>query len=250
MTDRPVLCSAAKRVLAVLEKEIRRLQHGKDLGTLEGINPFYAVDSVGVAYRLDLRPLLERSDIAQRMAGGIEAFPDITESMPALIRPLERIYRPRGLEQTTMHVLRNLEWYISGSRQGHRPRTMLWPVVWSLILLAFLGGITLLSSINAGHFKFPFPFFQFWYGFAGLFGAIGMIGKGGFISGENPNSSRHLVNAMELYRVLYTTYTGYEPAEPSPYNPRQSFSTSLGANLRTGVELAQERAAELRRERN
>ena len=70
----------------------------------------------GARYSLWLRDRLARSDIAQRLAGGIGSLPDVAEALPQWARPLERLQRPVTLEQTTWYVIRHLEWLLDPSK--------------------------------------------------------------------------------------------------------------------------------------
>jgi hypothetical protein len=81
-------------------------------GSRQALEHPYFEPAIGtVEWRL-LRAGLERAGLAQAIAAGNYALPNIYESVPRLWRGVAQNYRPRKPEDVALHVLTHLGWYL------------------------------------------------------------------------------------------------------------------------------------------
>ncbi len=195
-----VSSTGALRAIEVLEQEIRRFNR-------QPLAEQYLRERGLGKYRSWIRRHLEQSDLSQRLPCGLEAFPDLTAALPWIIQPLERCFKHRSVEQVTLHLARNLEWYLEPTSKA--PTNMAWQVGGTLgMLVVFLVSWAISSSLGG-----VFPLWGF-FGplFIGAVNAGNAVKLGGF-SGESPSHERYLIHVMELHRYLSRAYSDVYGAE-------------------------------------
>ncbi|MCC7478797.1 hypothetical protein IT575_10110 [bacterium] len=199
---REVSSKGAQRALKALERLIAKIRHVEGVSDFNLLHQAYQFSPQGIGYRNFLQQKLAGSDIALRLMDGLDAFPDIVESMPPLLRPLERLFMPRTLEQTACYLARHLAWYLDPKRD--KPRyglSRLWP------LLDLLIGIAL---ITFSLMRFPDYLWLMLLGlgsFLSMFIRLHFVGQGGLLLGADPSSEDFHINALELYRYLHAAWS-------------------------------------------
>lgn len=150
-----------------------------------------------------LQARLEASDLAARLASGLDMLPDISDEYPWFVRPIEAAMRPRTLKQLTWHVIQYLDWYLDPQLYSPISRTarLLASKLWNI---AFLIGLVLLFTLVIHRHSPSF----FWYsGFSSLIGLIQIARRYPFAlirDGKELNELK--VNAIEFYFYVREAY--------------------------------------------
>lgn len=146
--------------------------------------------------RLKIRRRLERSQLAQRIAGGADMLPSIEDYMPLLLRPfLNRTYRRRP-GTLAVHVMEHLRWYLCPPRQVvmrelsilNPPRSML---------------IFLLGSVLLGALAIIIDGARVFFGGAAVLLLLGWIICGLEYTGQVQDYD---IRCAEFFRYLVDTY--------------------------------------------
>jgi len=157
-------------------------------------------------YQQAVQSLLQRSDLAQRMAYGMDMLPDIHAQMPWLVRSLKRLYRPRTIEQLVMHVSQNLDWYLGATTQSELRRVTK-RIRWEGIARATFFGLSLGAMLFLW-MSFP-PELLGWLPLLIVATVLismipALLAYGGSLGrlGHTPVLTREGVNATEFYFYL------------------------------------------------
>jgi hypothetical protein len=78
-----------------------------ELLSSSGFEPGQAWDNASLGVRL------KRSGIAEYLPGGLSMLPDVTRSMPWLVRQLAFLNQPRSTKAMARHLLYYLDWYLN-----------------------------------------------------------------------------------------------------------------------------------------
>ncbi len=166
-------------------------------------------------YRLWVRRRLREDNFFARIGAGIDMFPDIRNSLPAIQQWLENQNRPVKLPAMIRHMCRNLEWYLQpDSRPVYSrelPKQFFRLVASSVVclisfyltysfgdqtdlsrLLVTLSGLTALGAmLMAVYFSLR---------------TLAELANYGTACGEKPGSMKYTINAAELYLYLIELY--------------------------------------------
>jgi hypothetical protein len=150
-----------------------------------------------LTYQRWVREQLAHSQLAQCIATGVDALPDLADSLPAPIAWTFRMLRPRALRDMPQHLVLFLEWYLNPAcaeplAQRALANTALFAAI-GLTLLVVVISNGLLRPIEAVLLLLllaPLPTSLVW-----------MVGMG-----AANNKHKQQINATELYWYLRQAY--------------------------------------------
>lgn len=184
-----------------------------DPGSLIESSSFEVAEQLS-RYRDWLRSSLAASGLAQRLAAGLEAFPDITAELRWPARQLAQLARPRNYRDLTRHLLKHLDWYLD-PRQPLRSELEQSTSAMTVVMLA---GLALFRSGLL---------LDNWAGvWLTGFGAIIFAGSALIARSLSPRKSREIIfwqaarriRSAEFYFYLWESYGGGEVIpEPELY---------------------------------
>jgi len=89
----------------------------------------YRVEPPGEARSAEIRERLLKSGLAQQIAHGRDALPDIVPGLPWYIRLTLARFKPRNFRELTCHVVQYLDWYLDPQKPPtatHHVRSLKW----------------------------------------------------------------------------------------------------------------------------
>jgi len=169
-------------------------------------------------YRTWVREKLKRSSLAQQIADGPEALPDICAAMPQPLSALFRMLRPRTLDALMSHLVAYLDWYLEPQRPFISPRKIAAGVLLVVAIALFFivpvwGSHQILAQPHALWLA-PLLFVLLGMPILMMEKASGHVGP--------DFATRRTVNATELYWYLRRSYADSAPGVPETASQLES----------------------------
>ena len=142
------------------------------------------------SYQAWLREELNHSNLAQRLAAGLDWLPDFAKELPSPLDFLFKFVQPHALKEAVPHLVIFLEWYVDPQRAAPMARkATIWAILIGLFLLCGIAALVVFNLADA----MWLVMYMALYGAASYGFLISLLTQG--VS----NSAKRSVNATELY---------------------------------------------------